>query len=158
MPCKWASEPSLASRADGSTWTTIRCAIIRASGLIAGALPESSCAECDARDKDDADLTRYPKLRAMGIFLLRHTCRFGELPVYDCGVDMKAAFHLYRELAGDAAARELLPVMMLKQGSVKEADGGIDPDTLDARFEEIAVAEGMEDVTAQFEEDHSVAR
>jgi len=146
MPCKWASKPSVAKRSDGSTWTTIRCAIIRASGLIKGSLPEAYCIGCDATDKDDADLTRYPKLRERAIFLLRHTCRFGELPKYDWNVDMKAAFALYRQLAGNAAARKLLPDMLIKQGSVKEVDGGIDPEVLAARFDEIAKAEGMEDV------------
>ena len=138
MPCKWASKPSRAG--------TIRCTIIRAGGLIKGALPEALCAGCDARDKDDGDLTRYPKLRARGLVLLRHTCRFGELPKYSWTVDMKAAFALYRQLAGDAAARVLLPKMLIKQGAVKEADGGIDPEVLAARFDEIAKAEDMEDV------------
>ena len=146
MPCKWASKPSVAQRADGSTWTTICCAIIRASGLILGALPEAYCIGCDATDKDDADLTRYPKLRARGVFLLRHTCRLGELPKYDWPVDMKAAFALYRQLAGDAAARSLLPKMLHNQTAVKVADGGLPLETLMARFAEIAEAEDMEDV------------
>ena len=59
---------------------------------------------------------------------------------------MKAAFALYRQLAGAAAARALLPDMLTKQGAVKEADGGLPPETLAARFDEIAKAEGMEDV------------
>ena len=146
MSCKWASKPSIAKRSDGSTWTTVRCAIIRASGLILGALPEACCVGCDATDKDDADLTRYPKLRARALTLLHQTCFLGELPKNDWTSDMKAAFALYRQLAGAAAARALLPDMLTKQGAVKEADGGLPPETLAARFDEIAKAEGMEDV------------
>ena len=158
MSCKWASKPSIAKRSDGSTWTTVRCAIIRASGLILGALPEACCVGCDATDKDDADLTRYPKLRARALTLLHQTCFLGELPKNDWTSDMKAAFALYRQHAGTAAARKLLPDMLINQGSVKEVDGGLPPEILAARFDEIAKAEDMEDVLAPFRETHSVAR